>query len=246
MGYTTTFEGSFKLNKPLTTSQIAYLKRFAGTRRMKRNADMTRKRPDPARLRVKLPVGVEGEYFVGEGGFAGQQESPDILEYNDPPCTQPGLWCKWEPTPDGKEIEWNGAEKFYDYIEWLEYIIDHFLKPWNRTLSGKVRWQGEDGSDRGVIKVTNNKVQAVEDDISNPFDNDSYARGRFPPILVRLAKSKSSSRTYEVRISRTDGQMYCTCKGWQMRKNCTHLKTTTKKHILDALKDAAAEGELGI
>lgn len=39
---------------------------------MKRNAELTAKRPDPVREAVGLPVGPEGCYFVGEGGCAGQ------------------------------------------------------------------------------------------------------------------------------------------------------------------------------
>jgi hypothetical protein len=41
----------------------------------------------------------------------------------------PGFWCDWVPTPDMQGIEWNGNEKFYDYVEWLELIIKKFLIP---------------------------------------------------------------------------------------------------------------------
>ena len=67
-------------------------------------------------------------------------------------------WCKWVPTEDGCAIEWNGAEKFYDYVEWLEYLIEHFLGPWGYLLNGTVSWQGEDGDDRGRLHVTDNTV----------------------------------------------------------------------------------------
>ena len=29
--------------------------------------------------------------------------------------TYPGIWCQWVPTDDGKGIEWDGGEKFYNY-----------------------------------------------------------------------------------------------------------------------------------
>jgi hypothetical protein len=71
MGYSTDFEGRFELDKPLTAAHATYLKKFNATRRIKRNASLTQNRPDPLRLAVGLPVGEEGGYFVGGGGFMG-------------------------------------------------------------------------------------------------------------------------------------------------------------------------------
>jgi len=126
---------------------------------MKRNAVLTAARPDPVRVAVGLPVGIEGQYFVGETGFAGQDEGPDVLEYNDEPTGQHGLWCKWEPTEDGKYIQWSGAEKFYSYKEWIQYIITHFLTPWGRTITGSVSWSGEEKGDTGRMVITNNVME---------------------------------------------------------------------------------------
>ena len=159
MGYTTEFTGKFNLNKPLTVAQLNYLKAFAETRRMARNEHVTETMKDDARKAVALPVGMEGQYFVGsDGEDFGQAHTPDITEYNSPPEGQPGLWCKWAPSEDGTAIEWNGAEKFYSYIEWLEYIINHFLKPWGLALNGEVEYQGEESDDFGKIIVSENVV----------------------------------------------------------------------------------------
>ena len=158
MGYTTEFEGQFDLDDQLTEAQTAYLKAFSNTRRMKRDAEIVETFEDPIRKAAGLPVGKEGEYFVVAGGFAGQDRDKSIVDYNNPPRTQPGLWCKWVPNYEANGIEWNGAEKFYYYVEWLEYIIDNFLKPWGHILNGRVRWRGEEMSDIGVITVKNNKV----------------------------------------------------------------------------------------
>ena len=82
---------------------------------------------------VNLPAGIDGEYFVGGGGCAGQKHDRSIIDYNRPPRTQPGLWCQWvvTKTQDGTDvIAWDGGEKFYDYVEWLCYLIEHFFKPW--------------------------------------------------------------------------------------------------------------------
>ena len=75
---------------------------------------------------------------------------------------QTGLWCNWELDDTGTELKWNGGEKFYNYIEWLEYLIQHFFTPWNIKLNGKIKWNGEDSDDVGLITVKNNKVTYKE------------------------------------------------------------------------------------
>jgi len=70
----------------------------------------------------------------------------------------PGYHCDWVPTKDGEHIEHNNRENFYDYIEWLEYLIEHFFKPWGITVNGEVTWQGEEVGDLGVITAKNNVV----------------------------------------------------------------------------------------
>lgn len=156
MGYTTDFTGDFTLDNPLTPEQIAYLKAFNETRRMQRNATVTETMPDPVRLAVGLPIGKQGGYFVGH---AGRDRTPDVTEYNESPSGQPGLWCQWTPNNDGTVIEWDGGEKFYDYIEWIQYIIQHFLTPWGHVLNGTVEWSGEESGDLGRIEITNNVVK---------------------------------------------------------------------------------------
>ena len=97
MGYTTDFEGVFKLNKRLSAEHRAYLKMFAETRRMKRDAEKTKLRPDPVREAVGLPVGREGTYFVGETGGFGQGRGPDILDHNK--AAGSGGWDFDGPSP---------------------------------------------------------------------------------------------------------------------------------------------------
>lgn len=168
MGYTTYFEGEFKLDRPLTVAHKAYLDQFNQTRRMERDADKTALRGDPRRLAVGLPVGEEGAYFVGESGMMGQNTGHDVLDHNGPPKGQPGLWCKWVPNQDGTAIEWSEAEKFYDYTEWIAYLIEHFLEPWGYKVNGKVTWDGEDSDDKGTIHVKDNMVQAIRAEIVHP------------------------------------------------------------------------------
>ena len=74
----------------------------------------------------------------------------------------PGIWCQWVPTSDGKEIEWDGNEKFYSYIEWIKYINNKFLKPWGIVLNGSVSWSGEDSYDLGMIVAKEGKIRFKE------------------------------------------------------------------------------------
>lgn len=158
MGYSTNFTGKFTCTPPLNSDQVAYLKALSQTRRMQRKG--ASKLPDPLRKAVGLPVGDEGEYFVGGTGCAGQDHDDTIVEYNSPPGFQPGLWCHWEPSDDGKFIKWDGGEKFYEYVSWIKYLNEHFLKPWGVKLSGDVKWKGEESSDRGVM-VAHNGITAL-------------------------------------------------------------------------------------
>lgn len=159
MGYTTTFEGRFELNRPLTPEHAAYLKTFSNTRRMRRSLK-AEALPDPVRIAAKLPLGGDdAPYFVGGSGLSGQGCDDSVRDYSSPPAGQPGMWCKWAPAEDGCAIVWNGREKFYDYVKWIRYLIRHFLIRWGYVLNGIVRWEGESEGDRGDIVVVDNDVR---------------------------------------------------------------------------------------
>jgi hypothetical protein len=130
---------------------------------MKRNPEITETFPDPVREAVGLSIGIEGGYYVGVvDRFSSQAITPDVTNHNAPPAGQPGLWVQWIPTEDGEWLEWDGNEKFYDYIEWLEYLIEHFLSPWGYVLNGTVKWRGEEFGDIGIIIVDNNVVSTED------------------------------------------------------------------------------------
>ena len=82
----------------------------------------------------------------------------------------PGIWCQWIPKEihendmykhSRSELVWDGHEKFYNYVEWLQYLIDNFFNPRSMTLNGIVKWQGEHMGDRGKIVVVNNIVNTT-------------------------------------------------------------------------------------
>ncbi len=142
MGYTTDFHGEFKLNKKLDDKTFNYLVKFNETRRMKRD--------------LPSKYGTDGEFYVDGGGMMGQDEEDSIMGYNKPPRTQPGLWCQWRPSDDGMSIVWDGGEKFYEYREWIVYIIQNFLAPQGYVLNGTIEYQGEEDDDCGSLIITDN------------------------------------------------------------------------------------------
>lgn len=50
----------------------------------------------------------------------------------------PGIWCDWQFSPD--YIFWNGHEKSYDMVEWMEFLIKNFLCPegMGYTVNGRL------------------------------------------------------------------------------------------------------------
>lgn len=178
MGYSTDFSGQFNLDKRLDDETFNFLNKFANTRRMARHFDQN-----------GTAYGVEGEFYVDGKGSMGQDTDETVIDGNRPPRTQPGLWCQWIPTEDHMSIEWDGGEKFYNYEEWLLYIINNFLAPKGYTLNGQVKWQGEYGDDFGILKVRNNIVTCVH---GQKFYNDPEETPAVKkPRKKRISKSKA-------------------------------------------------------
>ena len=141
--------------------------------------------PTPKSNSPESIYGIDGEYFVGGSGFCGQDNDVSVIDNNTPPgqigfndndsisflnrysenvkiiksgkC-QPSLWCQWIIGGENRLI-WDGNEKFYYYVEWLQYLINHFFEPWGVKLNGEIEWVGEDPTDKGLIRVTNNVIK---------------------------------------------------------------------------------------
>jgi hypothetical protein len=147
MGYSTTFEGTTTITPPLNPAETTYLRQFADSRRHQRP---------------------EGPYSTREYSYSDLGHPA----YNQPPEGQPSLWCNWEPTEDGTGIRWNGAEKFYNATEWMQYLINHFLRPnatakgkpdfekftFDHTVTGLIKAQGDDPADAWELLVVDNEA----------------------------------------------------------------------------------------
>jgi hypothetical protein len=65
---------------------------------------------------------------------------------------KPDHLCAWRPNDDGTELV-IAFDKPYEYLKWLQWLLNHFLLPWGYVLNGKMSWQGETEDDTGVISV---------------------------------------------------------------------------------------------
>jgi len=158
MGYTTTFEGSFQVDGPLSAAALDLIHGLSTTRRMKRDSQKLADRLGITLEECLAKYGEEGQLYCGEREFFGQAETSDIIDFNSPPVGQPGLWCQWIYDEDTGTIAWNEAEKFYFYVEWIEYLIQKVIVPEGRALNGSVRYCGEEDWDVGTIHIENNVV----------------------------------------------------------------------------------------
>lgn len=125
MGYTTDFKGKISINPPLSEKERDYINAFSASRRVNRHSG---------------PYFVEDTYsghLFLQGATQDTQEVKafkqkmvkDIIDNNNPPEGQPGLWCQWVASADGKYLHWDGGEKFYAADQWMAYLVHHFIGP---------------------------------------------------------------------------------------------------------------------
>ena len=121
MGLHTDFIGHLDVHPPLNEAEYSYLTAFAESRRHR---------------------GRGGPYDVPDNPRASDVDDRavvDIDDYNTPPEGQPQLWCPWRPSCAGTclVVPDNGENKHYQATRWLQYLVDHFLKPGAEALRDK-------------------------------------------------------------------------------------------------------------
>jgi hypothetical protein len=152
MGYSTYFYGAWTLTPSLSLAQTDYLQKFSRTRRVKRDPNAIK---NERRLAgINLDLGVDAEYFVDT-----EDEDESILDNNQPPGSQPSLRCQWRVNDRGDLLAHNGAEKFSEYVEWLDYLVRNFFLPWGIRVDGLVKYVGDELTDNGVIEIRNNIIE---------------------------------------------------------------------------------------
>lgn len=173
MGYTTDFIGHIDVTPPLNESEQAYLTAFGDSRRYDRT---------------------QGPYEVPGNPATERNENDDPVERrNRTASQQPGFWCDWTPCWDGCCVTYDGREKFYDSVRWMEYLIEHFLRPgacaqasgslhfedftFDHRLDGLIIGCRRDNKELFAIRVEDN---VVTEEILRPADRRYVEYPPFP------------------------------------------------------------------
>ena len=77
-------------------------------------------------------------------------------DYNETPRSIPSLWCNFELKGNDQLVLLDGRN--YEYVAWLEFLVNKLLKPRGYTLNGRVEFDGERADDKGYISVTDNVI----------------------------------------------------------------------------------------
>lgn len=106
-------------------------------------------------------------------------EAKTLLNFNEEPDEipqpNPGGYMQWVPSKSLDAIGWDGQEKFYDYVPWMEWVCA-WLKERGIVANGELHWSGEDATDNGRIVVIENTVTSISG--SNPTK-------KFKPLTLR-------------------------------------------------------------
>lgn len=100
------------------------------------------------RFNLDKPLAEEHRAFLA--ALHGYKE--EALAFFEPGQRSPP-YCQWRVTADGLGIEWDGAQKFYGYVDWIK-AVQSKLSEWGYSLTGSVAFEGEDLFDVGVIVAT--------------------------------------------------------------------------------------------
>ena len=160
MGYNTTFKGSMEFYPPLSREETEYLNGFAKTRRVAMPGDPAGLLP---RRQQRTPVGTGGAFMIDS----------DVEGSLGEAAGAPGCWCQWKASDDGKRLEWDGGEKFYNYVEWLSYLNCAFFSQdaWAKRLhpeelsflgphmlQGRIEAYGEEWDDVTALEAEGGKL----------------------------------------------------------------------------------------
>lgn len=162
--YHTTFTGRVEVSPPLNAAEVSYLTQFNRARHWDRPT---------------------GPYHLSESGglLHGFDRS---MRSNRVDPNMPGFYCPWKPTEDGTALVWDGGEKPYAAVEWMGFLVHHFLRPeaiakqeltnppdpwefpkefdrftWDHVCTGVVHAHGGGESDAWSLLVTANNVTHV-------------------------------------------------------------------------------------
>ena len=158
MSYNTRFNGCLKFNKPVVSELKEYINKFSEIRHIKLKTDEIKLCfPNWKQDSFNGNLGEEGMFFINSSTWG----TAAMEDYNVPPRNCPSLYCQWIIN-DYNELEWDGGEGFYEYVDWLKFLIKYFFNPNGYILNGTIYYSGDDTTDNGRVVVTDNNVVVFE------------------------------------------------------------------------------------
>lgn len=142
MGFSTRYLGHLDIQPPLNDSETEWLRAFGEIDRRHYN-EPYEVAMNPRALRI------ETWQQRGSGG--------DAFKSLAPPDGSPYPHLDWAPCYEGCCLAWYGTEKSRMAEEWLQYLIDHFLRP-----GAHARLDGRQAFERFTFDHTLNGVIAAE------------------------------------------------------------------------------------
>ena len=102
--------------------------------------------------------------YIGLSRKLSLKEAKQVLDFNEDPESisgdHPNSYMQWVPSESLDAIVWDGQEKFYNYVDWLKWIVK-WLSDLGIKSSGELFWSGESAGDTGRIQVIDGIVSEV-------------------------------------------------------------------------------------
>ncbi len=64
--------------------------------------------------------------------------------------------------PDASTLMMRDGGKYYDYTDWLRWLVDIIFKPFELTMVGEIEWDGEEPGDIGKIRIDGYDVTVLQ------------------------------------------------------------------------------------
>jgi hypothetical protein len=119
-------------------------------------------------------------------------EAKELLEFNEEPerIKDAGKltgYMQWVPSETLDAIVWDQQEKFYDYEEWMAWLL-RWLDARGIQANGVLDWRGEDSSDIGRI-IVKDSAMTTEQGVT------TKASSHKPMTLDKLARMALEAAT---------------------------------------------------
>jgi hypothetical protein len=115
--------------------------------------------------------------------------------------------CDWQLSGGRLSVE---GESRGEQDEWLRLLNVRFFQPNGYTLSGEVSWEGDQSGDTGVIHVNDNRVESVNDSITNRGAELASTTSRAESGGTGQGGTHRASALGERRLGRADSTP-CSC-----------------------------------